>query len=50
MNLVELYKQTLVERHKDIKVIGERVFVRNAEALAFNTFSFDRKGNAVITV
>ena len=31
MNLVELYKQTPVEKHKDIKVIGNRVFVKDTE-------------------
>jgi len=31
MNLVELYEQTPVEQHKDIKVVGDRVFVRDAD-------------------
>ena len=31
MNLVELYEQTPVEQHKDIKVVGGRVFVRDAD-------------------
>ena len=31
MNLVELYEQTPVERHKDIKVVGDRVLVRDAD-------------------
>lgn len=31
MNLVELYAETPVERHKDIKVVGDRVFVRDAD-------------------
>ena len=29
MNLVELYRQTPVKRHKDIKIIGDRVLVRD---------------------
>jgi hypothetical protein len=29
MNLVELYEQTPVEKHKDIKVVGNRVFVKD---------------------
>jgi len=29
MNLAELYEQTSVERHQDIKVVGERVFARD---------------------
>ena len=31
MNLVELYQQTPVERHRDIKVVGDRVLVRDAD-------------------
>ena len=31
MNLVELYKQTPVERHADIKVVGDRVFVKDED-------------------
>ena len=31
MNLVELYQQTPVERHRDIKVVGDRVFVKDTE-------------------
>lgn len=31
MNLVDLYKRTPVERHQDIKVLGDRVFVRSAD-------------------
>jgi len=31
MNLVELYEQTPMEQHKDIKVVGDRVFVRDAD-------------------
>ena len=31
MNLVELYQQTPVERHKDIKVVGDRVLVGDAD-------------------
>jgi len=31
MNLIELYKQVPVERHGDIKVVGERVFVKDTE-------------------
>ena len=31
MNLVKLYAETPVERHKDIKVAGDRVFVRDAD-------------------
>ncbi|KKN58165.1 hypothetical protein LCGC14_0555060 [marine sediment metagenome] len=31
MNLVELYEQTPVERHQDIVVDGNKVFVRDAE-------------------
>lgn len=30
MKLVELYKQTPVERHDDIKVVGDRIFVKDA--------------------
>ena len=31
MNLVELYQQTPVERHKEIRVVGDRVLVRDAD-------------------
>ncbi len=31
MNLVKLYKQTPVARHKNIKVVGDRVFVRDTD-------------------
>ena len=31
MNLVELYQQTPAERHRDIKVVGDRVFVKDAD-------------------
>ena len=31
MNLVELYEQTPVQRHKDINVVGDRVLVRDAD-------------------
>ncbi len=31
MNLVELYRQTSVERHQNIRVLGDRVFVKNAD-------------------
>lgn len=31
MNLVELYEQTPVERHKDIKVVGDRVLVKDVD-------------------
>ncbi len=31
MNLMELYKQTPVERHKDIKVLGNMVSVRDED-------------------
>lgn len=31
MNLVELYKQIPVERHHDIKVVGDKVFVKDAD-------------------
>jgi len=31
MNLVELYEQTPVEQHKDIKVVGDRVFFKDAD-------------------
>lgn len=27
MNLIELYKQTPIEQHSQIKVVGDRVFV-----------------------
>ena len=30
MNLAELYAETPVVRHKDIKVVGDRVFVKDA--------------------
>ena len=29
MNLVELYKQIPVERHQDIRVVGDRIFVKD---------------------
>lgn len=31
MNLVELYEQTPVERHQDIRVVGDRVLARDAD-------------------
>lgn len=31
MNIAELYGQTPVERQENIKVVGERVFSRNAD-------------------
>ena len=31
MNLIQLYEQLPVERHKDIKVAGDRVLVRDAD-------------------
>ena len=31
MNLIELYEKTPVERHKDIKVAGGKVFVKNID-------------------
>lgn len=31
MNLVELYEQTPVERHQDIKVVGDSVFIKDAD-------------------
>jgi len=31
MNLAELYKQTPVERHGDIKVVENRVFVKDRD-------------------
>ena len=31
MNLEELYRQIPVERHKDIKVVGDRVFVKDID-------------------
>ena len=31
MNLIELYKQTPVERHKDIKVAGDKVLVKDID-------------------
>ena len=31
MNLIELYDQTPVDRHKDIKVIGDKVLVKDTE-------------------
>ena len=31
MNLVELYEQTPVERHQDIRVLGERVFAKDVD-------------------
>lgn len=32
MNLVKLYEQTPVERHGDIKVVGDRVFVKGTDS------------------
>ena len=29
MNLIQLYEQTPIERHKDIKVSGDRVLVKS---------------------
>jgi len=29
MNLLELYRQTPAQRHKDIKVVADRVFVKD---------------------
>jgi len=31
MNIVELYEQTPVDKHGDIKVLGDKVFVRDAD-------------------
>ena len=31
MNLAELYEQTPVERHGDIRISGDRVFVKGTE-------------------
>lgn len=31
MNLEQLYKQTPVARHKDIKVVGDRVLVKDRD-------------------
>ena len=31
MNLTELYGQTPVERHQDIKVVGDRVFIKDID-------------------
>lgn len=31
MNLAELYEQTPVERHQDIKVVGDRVFIKDID-------------------
>ena len=31
MNLTELYEQTPVERHRDIRISGDRVFVKGTE-------------------
>ena len=31
MNIVELYQQTPVEEHQNIKVVGDRVVVRDTE-------------------
>lgn len=31
MNLEELYQQIPVERHKDIKVVGDRVFIKDID-------------------
>ena len=31
MNLVQFYQQTPVERHKDIKVAGDKVFVKDID-------------------
>jgi len=30
MNLVELYQQVPAKRHQDIRVVGDRVFVKDA--------------------
>jgi len=32
MNIVQLYEQTPVEKHQDIKVVVDRVFVRDADS------------------
>lgn len=31
MNLVDLYEQTPVKRHRDIKVLGDRVLVKDTD-------------------
>ena len=31
MNLADLYSETPVKRHKDIKVAGDKVYVRDAD-------------------
>ena len=31
MNLAELYEKTPIARHKDIKVVGDKVFVKDTD-------------------
>jgi len=43
MNLVELYEQTPVQRHGDIKVVGDRVFVKDIDG-SVDEYSIDAIG------
>ncbi len=44
MNLVELYTQIPVERHGDIKVVGERFFVKDIDGNVEEYFIDERDG------
>lgn len=44
MNIVELYKKTPVERHKDIKVVGERVLFRAPDG-SIDEYVIDNSGD-----
>ncbi len=41
MNIMELYEQTPVERHKDIKVAGDKVYVRDVDGDVTNYLILD---------
>ena len=41
MNLVELYQNIPVARHKDIRVVGDRVLVRDTDGNVFEYLVLD---------
>jgi len=48
MNLVELYQQTPVERHQNIKVVGDRVFVKDIDGNV-DEYLLDSQGELWLT-
>jgi len=41
MNLVELYQKTPIARHHDIKVVGDKVLVRDTDGNVFEYLVLD---------